>query len=261
MTNKSRLAVALSVLALSVSLACPAEAYPTSIIFAPTGEAKPLGLANALIYTAVNLNPSPAAPGMAWFGANAGIVPAFKYGDSGTGFGGLEVGLDFITGSTVVKPVFNAKAQLLTEVGWVPHLSVGAMQLSPKGRSLSLVYASATKTLQFRDDGPSYGRVTLGVGYSANSDTSVFSDSGFVARGQTALIAGYESPSWHRLSLAVDHIGGVSELSSTYAAVVLSPMDNVAWGVGGYLSNDRAAPADGFHTYLSVSFDICKKSQ
>jgi hypothetical protein len=35
-----------------------ANAYPTSIVFAPTSEAKPLGQVGALAYTGVALNPS-----------------------------------------------------------------------------------------------------------------------------------------------------------------------------------------------------------
>jgi hypothetical protein len=155
-----------------------AHAYPTSIVFVPTGDVKKQGDVNVFIYTAVNYDPVTSSGG-SWFGGNIGILPEYKYGSSGTGFGGLEAGFDvvdpssYIPAAPEVKPIFNVKAQLLTESGAIPHVSVGAMDFDPfkSNRGSDVIYLVATKTLG--NDAHPYGRVTLGLGDSLASNQSI----------------------------------------------------------------------------------------
>jgi hypothetical protein len=148
-----------------------AWAYPTSVVFSPTGETKPLGTAGLLAYTSTTLSPSVSA-GSSWFGVEAGVLPQWAYGSSGVSFGGLEVGFDAITpyGRGIVKPVLNAKLGLVTEGRYWPSLAVGVMEVSPALPAMDFVFVSATKAL-----GP-VGPLTLGFGDNAG-DPSVFAGS------------------------------------------------------------------------------------
>src|SRR4051794_9755842 len=72
-----------------------ASAYPTALIFAPTGDAKAAGDVGMLSYTSLNFAPSFSA-GSSWFGADVGVLPRIPLGSSGLSFGGLEIGFDWI---------------------------------------------------------------------------------------------------------------------------------------------------------------------
>src|SRR5579863_4460179 len=71
-------------LAVSLVLLVPAAAlaYPSSIVFSPNGECKAFGTLGLLGYGAVNVKPT-VSPGSSWFGIQAGLLPQWKYGDSG----------------------------------------------------------------------------------------------------------------------------------------------------------------------------------
>src|SRR4051812_34198990 len=150
-----------------------ASAYPTAVIFAPTGDVHAGGDVGVLFYWPIAFAPS-VGPGQSWFGADVGVIPRVPYGDSGLSFGGLEIGFDAINSDLIgtpdafVKPVFNAKLQLVAEYKWVPHISLGVMELDPFkiSRSMNMIYGSATKTIEV--NGTSYGRVTLGLSGMAN---------------------------------------------------------------------------------------------
>jgi hypothetical protein len=236
-----------------------AHAYPTAIVFAPTGDSKKLGDAQVFVYSAFNYDPSSSSAG-SWLGGNFGIAPAFKYGDSGTGFGGAEVGIDVVnpssfSGASYVKSILNVKAQLLTESGLIPHLSIGAMDLDPfqSGRGLNLLYLTLTKTIG------AYGRLTLGLGDALTSNRALFNGTGLFNGRSGALLAGYESPSFGPFSFAADYFGGTSELSSTNVEAIYSPLPNTSWGIGGFFSNDRSNPAttfDGVFMVVALSWNL-----
>src|SRR5215212_4036384 len=80
-----------------------ASAYPTSVIFAPTGDAKAAGDVGTLLYFSMILT-KPVSPGLCWFGADIGVLPKLKLGDSGLSFGGLEVGVDGIVSDLLGTP-------------------------------------------------------------------------------------------------------------------------------------------------------------
>jgi hypothetical protein len=243
-----------------------ASAYPSAVVFAPSGEARTLGCVGTFLYTGLFYRPQ-VAPGASWVGTDVGLAPGIAYGGTGVGFGGLEIGVDAINpfvypGETpYVKPVFNAKAQLLTENAWLPNVAVGAMEIAPTRHSQNVGYVSMTKTLGTVER--SYGRVTLGLASSFTDDSNVFRATPPFEGTRLFPIAGYASPSFGPLSFAIDHVGGVSEVSSTNVAVNLTPLEGVTWSVGGFFGNDRqhdGTTYDGLFTYLAVSFRVIARA-
>jgi hypothetical protein len=207
------------------------------------------------------------APAVSWVGANVGVAPAIAYGASGVGFGGLEIGVDAMNPfaypgeAPIVKPVFNAKMQVLTQSAWLPSAAIGAMEIAPTRHSQDVGYVSTTKTLG--TDARNYGRLTLGLGTSLSGDRDVFRATPPFEGTPLFPIAGYESPALGPVSFAIDHIGGVSEVSSTNVAVNLTPIQGVTWSVGGFFGNDRQheeTTYDGLFTYLAVSFRVIPRA-
>jgi hypothetical protein len=239
-----------------------ASAYPSAVVFAPSGEARGLGSVGTFLYTGMLYRPQ-VAPGASWMGANVGVAPAFGYAASGVGFGGFEIGIDAINpfvypGETAyVKPVFNAKLQIFTENAWLPNTAIGAMEIAPTRHSQDVGYVSMTKTLG--TDERSYGRVTLGLGLSFTGDPNVFRATPPFEGTRLFPIAGYASPPFGPVAFAIDHIGGASEVSSTNVALNLTPLRGVTWSVGGFFGNERQREGttyDGLFTYLAVSFRV-----
>lgn len=262
-----------AVAACAVAL-CPARvlAYPTAVVFAPTGDVKGPGDVGALFYYAMYVKPS-FGTGPTWLGADIGVLPKIPYGKSGLSFGGLEVGLDTIasdlagTSGSFVKPVFNAKLQLVTESTWVPHIAIGAMEISPfrMERSMNLVYGSCTKTIT--SSGTSYGRVTLGLGGSLNhpgndpfQDISpvFYGTAPFPRSSKMLLLAGYESPAFGPFSVGLDHVGGYSEVSSTNLALNMTPFDGGTLALGGFVGSDPKNFYGGGFAYLVLNFNAFK---
>lgn len=248
-----------------------AAAYPTSVVFAPTGEAKGFGDVSPLFYTSMTLTPA-VGPGTNWACIEVGVLPRFEYG-GGVFFGGLEIGANLIasdllgTGHDYVKPVFDAKLHILVEKGWLPHVAVGIMEVNPFrwNRSLNLTYVSLTKTLQFGET--SYGRLTLGMGGSLGdfsgdpyktSFPTFYGTKPFSKDSRAAMILGYESPSFGPFSIGIDHIGGVSEVSTTNVALNLAPIDGAVFAVGGWFGSDPDAFAAGAFAYAVLSFNLGK---
>jgi hypothetical protein len=235
--------------------------YPTAVVFSPTGEAKGAGDVGLLSYTATNFSPG-VSPGSSWFGVEAGLLPQWKYGASEVSFGGLEVGFDLITPfGSIVKPVLNAKLGFITEGTYSPSLAVGIMEISPALPTMNYVYASATKTLRASPDTFSYGRITLGYGLDTGS-RAVFNGTWPFHGTRSALMACYESPLLlDRVGLALDYLGGVSEISDTYAGVTLSLSTTTTVAAGAFFANDRSVAAttfDGFFAYLTTGFNVAK---
>ncbi len=238
-----------------------ALAYPHAVIFAPSGETRSFGEASLLTYTAY-LGGSP----LTWAGMNVGVLPAFAYGASGLSFGGLEVGFDVISmaGLTpALKPVFNAKAQVLKETGWAPSLALGLSDLAPgtMATSLNATYAAATKTLSW--GALPLGRVTLGGGVALTDAPAVFAATApFSEPSNGFLMGGYETPSWGPASLAVDHVGGVSELGSTNLALNVLVNPATTLGLGYTMGNDRTiTPADAVYFYVSSGWNLIAKEE
>ncbi len=268
----SRLLVG-AVTACAIAL-CPALAlaYPTSIVFAPTGDVKGPGDVGALFYYAMYVKPA-FGTGPTWLGVDVGVLPKIPYGKSGLSFGGLEVGVDAFasdlagTSGSFVKPIFNAKLQLVTESAWVPHIALGAMEVSPfrMERSMNLVYSSFTKTIM--SSGTSYGRVTLGLGGALNhpgsdpfKDTApvFYATAPFSRDSKLVLLAGYESPAFGPFTLGLDHVGGYSEVSSTNLALNMTPFDGGTLALGGFLGSDPKNFYGGAFAYLALNFNAFK---
>lgn len=131
-----------------------AWAYPTSVVFAPSGESKGPGELGAFLYGSLSLAPSVSA-GSTWYGFNVGLLPKVAYGVGDLTFGGMEVGVDALstdlagTPSAFVKTVFNAKAQLIVEQSVGPSFAVRVLGLHPfrTERSINMIYGTMTKAL------------------------------------------------------------------------------------------------------------------
>jgi hypothetical protein len=256
----------LPLIAALVLLPVTALAYPTAVVFAPTGEARPLGNVGLFAYTATNLSPS-VSPNSSWFGAQVGLLPQWAYGDSGVSFGGLEAGFDIITpyGTStgmIVKPVFNLKLGLITEGTYSPSLSTGIMEVSPALPAMDFFFVSASKHLWANKDSTSYGRVTVGYGFNAG-DRAQFNGSLPFNGTRSALMLAYETPlAWERWGFMVEYLGGTSEISDLYIGTVLNLSNTTSVAGGAFLANDRSVPYternDGMWFELSKSFDISR---
>ena len=214
-----------------------------------------------MAYASTNLAPA-ISPASTWFGAQVGLLPQFDYGSSGVKFGGLEAGFDTISpyGRGIVKPVLNLKLGAVTEGKISPSVAAGIMEISPALPSMNFLYLASTKKLQF-GAGPSFGRLTLGLGYSAGA-RAIFNGTLPFYDTRLALMAAYESPMIaERVGFIVDHFGGTSEVSGTYLGAMLCISDSTMIGAGAFLANERSEPGstyDGFYGMVSSTFDVFK---
>ena len=75
-------------------------------------------------------------------------------------------------------------------------------------------------------------------------------------------MACYESPlAFGKVGLAIDYLGGTSEISDLYAGVTFAISDATTVGAGAFFANDRNGSAnadDGFFAYLTTGFDVGK---
>lgn len=114
--------------------------------------------------------------------------------------------------------------------------------------------------------GRGLGRLTLGLGASlggardadryAETQPVFYSTAPFPRSSGLFLIAGYESPPLGPFGLAIDHVGGVSEISATNIAISVSAVAGTTLGVGGYLGSDPAAFYGGLFVYLFSVLDL-----
>ena len=107
-----------------------AHAYPTAVVFAPTAESRDLAQVGGFLYVAADF----ATPGTVSFGKGGGVeigvLPTLKLGK--VELGGAEVGIDALSfGDQTLKPVLNGKLTLIKQLGWVPSVGVGVMQVAP----------------------------------------------------------------------------------------------------------------------------------
>lgn len=246
--------------------ALDARAYPTSVVYAPNGEALPFGSFSVGAYAGVGLAPLPVHFGSGWGGFDVGVAPSFDIAKTSAGtiaFAGAEIGFDVFGPDADGNPtgVFNAKIQLLKEDTYWPSISVGIFQLSPEvKRGAMLGYFTLSKNLSVRD--VELGQLTFGMMTSfadgarvapqcfvSGATSCVFRGSEPFLDGNGAFLAGYLSPWIGPVGFAVDFVGGTSAVSSTNAAMNFRIWQDgsggfLAAGVGGFFANDRRlAPA------------------
>lgn len=238
-----------------------AAAYPTSVVFAPSGEAMPFGGFVLGSYAGVAVAPEPVRFSSGWGGLNVGVLPSFDVVPTSAGavaFGGGEVGFDVygpdLDGNATF--VFNAKLQILEEAKYWPAISLGVFQVSPDAeRGAMLGYFALSKSFSVRD--VDLGQLTFGMMWSfaaggrvapqcfvSGARWCVFRGAGPFEDENGAFIAGYVSPWLGPLSVALEHVGGTSAVSSTNAAVNFRFWEDRAGGyagggVGAFFSNDR----------------------
>ncbi len=72
----------------------------------------------------------------------------------------------------------------------------------------------------------------------------------------------YESPlAFGKVGLAIDYLGGQSEISDLYTAVTLALSDSTTVAAGAFFATERSMPAttnDGILVYLTTGFDATK---
>jgi hypothetical protein len=257
----------------TLTFSAPALAYPTSSAFVPSGETRESGGYDASIYTAMTL--PDLKPAATWISGVFGISPTFAYG-KGAHFGGVELGFSLLepdtTGELRFMALFDAKIGALAEGSIHPAIAIGFIGFGtlPKQR-LNMGYITATKTLRWHDDGPSYGRITAGMGRAFVPPAQVAprcitSGENCELRGSFpfkdlnwAPMLGYETPAFGPLSFAIDHVGGSSALSSTNFMVSLRVVEGAYLSGGGFLSLDRrddVSPTDGFFFSVSVAGNV-----
>jgi hypothetical protein len=249
--------------------ATTARAYPTSIIFAPTAETLDFAEAAVNAYVPLDLRPS-VRPAASWIGLDIGLIPPMSYVEGWT-FGGAELGIDVINGAThadgsvYAKPIFNAKLSFLAQTERMPAVGIGVMSLAPfqSKESVNLTYVALTKDLVFGDT--SLGGLTVGIGYAIGAKEGAFQGSFPFGGTRWALLAGYLSPEWHHLSLAVDTLGGTSETSATSFALNFAATDSSYVMVGAYFGNDRSLPKDevfdGVFSSLGLSIPFASDAE
>jgi hypothetical protein len=260
------------------SVSATLHAYPSSVVFAPTGEARELGGYYAFSYGSVTLR----APdretggystqlGPTWIGGAFGVAPSFAYAE-GFRFGGLELGASLsspdILGRNRIMPTFDGKLAMLVEATYSPSIAVGVLGLSTV-QPFTMAYVSMTKTLQW--GGPSWGRLTLGGGRlfvpraelypdcTAPGQVCAYRGSPPLADGTNFMpLLGYESPSLGPLNVAIDHVGGTSFLSSTNVVANLKTVEGAYFTLGMAIANDRrnevtkGAPPDALFVMFSL---------
>ncbi len=257
-----------------------ANAYPTSIVFAPNGEALAFGGFTIGAYSGFALSPQPVHFSSALGGIDVGVLPSVDIVTTPAGtiaFAGAELGFDVLgpDADGKVNPVFNAKIQLLKEATYWPAISVGFFQISsdPK-RGARLGYFSISKSFTIRGTG--VGQLTFGMMQSfadgpliapqcfvSGARSCLFRGSEPFLDGNGAFLAGYLSPWIGPVAFAVDYVGGTSAVSSTNVAVSFRLWQDgsggfLAAGLGGFFSNDRreAPPGPGAEDGMFVSVTL-----
>lgn len=255
----------------------PAAAYPTAIVFSPSGEALTFGNFGFGTIGAINMSPLPPAFGSGWLGFTAGVVPSIDIHKTPVGMlglGGAEVGFDLVVDATGT-PIFNfnAKIQILQEAKYWPATSIGIFELSPDSqRNLALGYIVASKALKLGDT--YIGQFTLGLMRSfgdpplvtpgclkSGAPRCLFRGSSPFEDENGALLAGYFSPWFGPFGFGIDYVGGTSDVSSANFSLNLRLWNDdhggfAVLGAGGYLGNDRrpSPPGPGAFDGLFLNF-------
>jgi hypothetical protein len=244
-------------------VASRAQAYPTSVVFAPTAESRPLGKVGGFAYGATIIAPRPRSFTVSpWFAVQGGVLPPIPLG-GGYEMGGAEVGFDVLgPGDGTYKPVLNGKLGLLKQRGWAPGIGVGMMQVAPTqmGRGLNMAYLSLTEAISV--DGTNLGSFTVGWGQSfaqrpAAGNEPVFHGTvPFAFDDRSVPILGYASPSVAGFSFGIEHISGYSEMSGTTGGIFFAPARWVFFAAGGVLANDRSDAYRADMLFSLVGFEL-----
>jgi hypothetical protein len=252
------------VIAIAVLLVSNAVfAYPSAVVFIPSGKVLTFGQLKASSYVPLNFHPR-LIPGTSGIGFGAGLLPTASYAKD-FDFEGLEAGLDVVNGAIhrdgtkYAKLVFNAKVGLLKEAVYWPATALGLMSFAPfqQTESLNHVYLSLTKTFQI--SGNSIGTLTLGAGYAAGAKLNTYRGSPQLGHTHNTLFVGYASPEWQNFSLYIDSVTGTSDMSSTNIALGYSASSSAFLMIGTYFTNNRTVPKaeiyDGVFASFTVKFD------
>jgi len=248
--------------ALGIGLASgEARAYPTSVVYAPSGEALPFGSFSVGTFASLGLSPEPVHFGVAWGGFDVGVIPSIDIARTTVGtiaFAGAEIGFDGFGPDADGAPtgVFNVKLQLLKDAKYWPAIAIGMFQISPNAkRSPLLGYFALSKSFSVGDI--DLGQLTFGMMKSFADETRIapqcfvsgapsclFRGSEPFLDGNGAFLAGYLSPWIGPVGFGIDYVGGTSAVSSANVAVNFRLWQDgsggfLAAGIGGYLSNDR----------------------
>lgn len=245
-----------------------AWAYPTAVIFSPSGKSLPAYNVNAYLYGGLAV-PTSRFEVNPWAGLQWGLFPAPARDASRPRFGGMEVGLDVLgTGSGPNKLVLNAKVQLLAAWGKAgPDLSVGLMQfaLGDFSRSMNFGYVVASRA--FCVGGRSIGELAVGWGHSfapspPSGQSRAFEGTfPFRPSAREAVLLGYTTPSFGPFSAAIDHFGGTSEASDLYAGLNVAACSWLLVTPGAYLSLARGRQtADGVFLNVAMAIDYAQRA-
>lgn len=240
-------------LCLCLASATEAAAYPTGVVFAPSGYVADFGAASLYSYTGFyreGLN--------YWTGLQVGVLPGWApWGEGGPAFGGVEAGVDLIAGVGAVplyKPIANVKVGLLAEGPWWPAIGVGFSNFAFTSvpNSLNAAYGSASRSLSL--GGRELGTLTLGAMRVFPGDPAAFSPSPpFPA--PYALLAGFVLPKLGPFGLGIDHVGGNSELSSTNLVLNLELVPGAGASIGYAFGHDRSVRSpDAIFTQVFADF-------
>ncbi|MBI5536074.1 MAG: hypothetical protein HY898_25360 [Deltaproteobacteria bacterium] len=245
-----------------------AWAYPTAVIFSPSGKSLPANNISGYVYGGlplsgadVELNP--------WAGIQAGLGPTPDAPPKGPSFGGAELGMDVLgVGDGRYKLVLNAKIQLLAAWGALgPDVAIGMMQLSVSdvSRSMSFAYLAVSRSFKIRDT--DVGTFAVGWGHSfapspPDGESRAFTGTfPFRRAAREALLLGYVTPALGPLSLAIDHFGGNSEASDLYAGLNIAPTQWLLVTPGAFFALERAngAAVDGAFLNVAVTIDAAPR--
>ena len=248
-------------------------AYPTAVIYIPTAEALPYGQVSVGAFALGSVSPELGFTG-ALLGATFSILPP---GDTqgSFAFGGLELSADVIYLDPEPLTIsLHAKLQLLRDRDWVPAIAVGVLGASPEPSvDVSLGYVVISKRLNF-GEALSLGRLTAGLGArvgdaSESAPDCIRGTGACLFRGSApfedenaALFLGYESPWLGPISLAVDHLGGVSLFSATSVALNVVPTHGLFFQAGASFAHDRrrsahgGSPQDGLFLFVGWTADV-----
>lgn len=244
-----------------------AFAYPSSVIFAPSGEALPFGSFSLGAYASMGASPTPVHFGSGWGGFDVGVVPSIDIYKTKAGtiaFAGAEFGFDGYAPDADGNPtfVFNVKLQLLKEAKYWPALSIGMFQISTDSRrGAFLGYFSLSKSLSVGET--DLGQLTFGMTssfadktrtapqcFTSGSPTCVYRGSEPFLDKNGGFLAGYLSPWFGPVGFSIDYVGGTSAVSSANAAFNVRFWQDgnggfALVGLGGFLSLDRRASPPG----------------
>lgn len=213
-------------------MASPAFAYPTALVFIPTGDTLSAGKLHLGFYTG-----APYDPVLRYgdFSLNAGVFDGFEV--NGLRLGKLEMGFDAFDPSLGSIFTLSGKIGLLGETEFLPSIALGSYYTGFPNltRTPNLTFLSMSKSLKIGDI--DLGAWTLGTmrpSPTSNND-----------RSEYLLTAGMShSLPLDGLGFAIDHMTGQSSYSATNFGVYYSPTPDLTLTLGYWRSNNRTTPND-----------------